>query len=220
MRKYIYKTKQIHRSLMGCIRNSSLSNVCSLQDLTLYNPERTITVKGPIEACCLAEVEVMKKVREAYENDIAAMNVSHTHMHTHTHIHTLGHFHMISNLQPYSLQQQTHLIPGLNLGALGLFPSSSNMPPPPPGNSTSGAPYGCFGVRTPALCLSWDRRQWKPPFWYIAFVLWKRLTPLLLPCFSFIWRCGLRKFWSGKKIFKKPLIHWKLTKIVFFFFFF
>uniref|UniRef100_A0A665UAF0 Insulin-like growth factor 2 mRNA-binding protein 1 n=1 Tax=Echeneis naucrates TaxID=173247 RepID=A0A665UAF0_ECHNA len=90
--------------------------ISPLQDLTLYNPERTITVKGSIEACCLAEVEIMKKVREAYENDIAAMN------------------------------QQTHLIPGLNLGALGLFPSSSNMPPPPPGNAVSGAPYGCFGV--------------------------------------------------------------------------
>ncbi|CAG5898866.1 unnamed protein product [Menidia menidia] len=48
--------------------------ISPLQDLTLYNPERTITVKGSIEACCLAEVEVMKKVREAYENDIAAMN--------------------------------------------------------------------------------------------------------------------------------------------------
>uniref|UniRef100_A0A8P4G6K7 RRM domain-containing protein n=1 Tax=Dicentrarchus labrax TaxID=13489 RepID=A0A8P4G6K7_DICLA len=90
--------------------------ISPLQDLTLYNPERTITVKGSIEACCLAEVEVMKKVREAYENDIAAMN------------------------------QQTHLIPGLNLGALGLFPSSSNMPPPPPGNASAGAPYGCFGI--------------------------------------------------------------------------
>ncbi|XP_078140874.1 insulin-like growth factor 2 mRNA-binding protein 1 isoform X4 [Centroberyx gerrardi] len=60
--------------------------ISPLQDLTLYNPERTITVKGPIEACCLAEVEIMKKVREAYDNDIAAMNVSlHTHTHTHTH---------------------------------------------------------------------------------------------------------------------------------------
>ncbi|XP_041633658.1 insulin-like growth factor 2 mRNA-binding protein 1 isoform X2 [Cheilinus undulatus] len=88
--------------------------ISPLQDLTLYNPERTITVKGSIEACCRAEIEVMKKVREAYENDIAAMN--------------------------------THLIPGLNLGALGLFPSSANMPPPPPGNATSGAPYGCFGT--------------------------------------------------------------------------
>lgn len=47
-----------------------------LQDLTLYNPERTITVKGSIEDCCRAEVEIMKKVREAYDNDIAAMNVS------------------------------------------------------------------------------------------------------------------------------------------------
>lgn len=55
-----------------------------------------------------------------------------------------------SNLQS-SPQQQTHLIPGLNLGALGLFPSSSNMPPPPPGNAVGGAPYGCFGVRIPAM---------------------------------------------------------------------
>lgn len=47
----------------------------SLQDLTLYNPERTITVKGSIEACARAEEEVMKKIREAYENDVAAMNV-------------------------------------------------------------------------------------------------------------------------------------------------
>ncbi|XP_010872963.1 insulin-like growth factor 2 mRNA-binding protein 1 isoform X4 [Esox lucius] len=90
--------------------------ISPLQDLTLYNPERTITVKGPIEACCLAETEIMKKVREAYDNDIAAMN------------------------------QQTHLIPGLNLGALGLFPPSGSMPPPPQGNSGSGAPYGSFGA--------------------------------------------------------------------------
>lgn len=48
----------------------------SLQDLTLYNPERTITVKGPIEACSRAEEEVMKKIRESYESDMAAMNVS------------------------------------------------------------------------------------------------------------------------------------------------
>ncbi|XP_056143990.1 insulin-like growth factor 2 mRNA-binding protein 1 [Lampris incognitus] len=90
--------------------------ISPLQDLTLYNPERTITVKGSIEECCLAEVEIMKKVREAYDNDIAAAN------------------------------QQTHLIPGLNLAALGLFPPSSSMPPPPPGNSTPGAPYGSFGA--------------------------------------------------------------------------
>uniref|UniRef100_A0A674PP14 Insulin-like growth factor 2 mRNA binding protein 1 n=1 Tax=Takifugu rubripes TaxID=31033 RepID=A0A674PP14_TAKRU len=48
--------------------------ISSLQDLSLYNQERTITVKGAVDGCCQAEVEVMKKVREAYENDIAAMN--------------------------------------------------------------------------------------------------------------------------------------------------
>lgn len=86
----------------------------------------------------------MKKVREAYENDIAAMNVS---LHTSRYVKSMLYF---SNLQ-FSAQQQTHLIPGLNLGALGLFPSTSNMPPPPPGNAGGGAPYGCFGVRTPAM---------------------------------------------------------------------
>ena len=61
----------------SCFHASSLLPLpLRLQDLTLYNPERTITVKGAIEACCLAEQEVMKKVREAYDNDIAAMNVS------------------------------------------------------------------------------------------------------------------------------------------------
>lgn len=50
--------------------------VCRLQDLTICNPERTITVKGSLEACCKAEVEIMKKLKEAYENDIAAINVS------------------------------------------------------------------------------------------------------------------------------------------------
>ncbi|XP_053767081.1 insulin-like growth factor 2 mRNA-binding protein 1 isoform X4 [Desmodus rotundus] len=54
--------------------------ISSLQDLTLYNPERTITVKGAIENCCRAEQEIMKKVREAYENDVAAMSVSAGHL--------------------------------------------------------------------------------------------------------------------------------------------
>lgn len=47
-----------------------------LQELTLYNPERTITVKGSVETCAKAEEEIMKKIRESYENDIASMNVS------------------------------------------------------------------------------------------------------------------------------------------------
>ncbi|XP_064421351.1 insulin-like growth factor 2 mRNA-binding protein 1 [Latimeria chalumnae] len=88
--------------------------ISPLQDLTLYNPERTITVKGSIEACCRAEEEITKKVREAYENDVAAMNL------------------------------QSHLIPGLNLGAIGLFPPSSSAVPPPPSNIAAATPYTSY----------------------------------------------------------------------------
>lgn len=73
----------------------------------------------------------------------------YTHTHTHTHLH--ARFWMASYVPPSFPQQQSHLMPGLNLSALGLFPSSSNMPPPPPGNATAAAPYGCFGVRISAL---------------------------------------------------------------------
>ncbi|XP_072226354.1 insulin-like growth factor 2 mRNA-binding protein 3 isoform X4 [Leuresthes tenuis] len=92
--------------------------ISPLQDLTLYNPERTITVKGAIEACSRAEEEVMKKIRESYESDMAAMNL------------------------------QSNLIPGLNLNALGLFPSgAAGMGPsmssiPPPGAHGACASYG------------------------------------------------------------------------------
>ncbi|XP_031990194.1 insulin-like growth factor 2 mRNA-binding protein 1 isoform X2 [Corvus hawaiiensis] len=88
--------------------------ISSLQDLTLYNPERTITVKGSPESCCRAEQEIMKKVREAYENDVAAMSL------------------------------QSHLIPGLNLAAVGLFPASSTAVPPPPSSVSGAAPYSSF----------------------------------------------------------------------------
>lgn len=50
--------------------------LASLQDLSIYNPERTITVKGTVEACANAEIEIMKKLREAFENDMLAVNVS------------------------------------------------------------------------------------------------------------------------------------------------
>ncbi|XP_041810826.1 insulin-like growth factor 2 mRNA-binding protein 3 isoform X1 [Chelmon rostratus] len=93
--------------------------ISPLQDLTLYNPERTITVKGSIEACARAEEEVMKKIRESYESDMAAMNL------------------------------QSNLIPGLNLNALGLFPSGApGMGPsmssvPPPGAHGGCSSFGC-----------------------------------------------------------------------------
>ncbi|XP_058474841.1 insulin-like growth factor 2 mRNA-binding protein 3 isoform X1 [Solea solea] len=92
--------------------------ISPLQDLTLYNPERTITLKGSVEACSRAQEEVMKKIAESYESDMAAMNL------------------------------QSNLIPGLNLNALGLFPSGapgmgpsmSSMPPP---GAHGGGSFGC-----------------------------------------------------------------------------
>ncbi|XP_020848878.1 insulin-like growth factor 2 mRNA-binding protein 3 isoform X1 [Phascolarctos cinereus] len=88
--------------------------ISPLQELTLYNPERTITVKGSIETCGKAEEEIMKKIRESYESDLSAMNVS-------------------SEI----LELQAHLLPGLNLNALGLFPASTTGIPSP---STLGVP--------------------------------------------------------------------------------
>ncbi|EDK97620.1 insulin-like growth factor 2 mRNA binding protein 2, isoform CRA_a, partial [Mus musculus] len=77
--------------------------ISSLQDLSIYNPERTITVRGTIEACANAEIEIMKKLREAFENDMLAVN------------------------------QQANLIPGLNLSALGIFSTGLSVLPPPAG---------------------------------------------------------------------------------------
>uniref|UniRef100_A0A673ICA0 Insulin-like growth factor 2 mRNA-binding protein 3 n=1 Tax=Sinocyclocheilus rhinocerous TaxID=307959 RepID=A0A673ICA0_9TELE len=103
--------------------------ISPLQDLTLYNPERTITVKGTLEACAKAEEEIMKKIRESYENDVAAMHL------------------------------QSNLIPGLNLNALGIFPgaASGGMSPsvlsgPPAGAQSFGVTQldkivSCLGVR-------------------------------------------------------------------------
>ncbi|KAM6899940.1 insulin-like growth factor 2 mRNA-binding protein 3 isoform 1-T1 [Xenentodon cancila] len=103
--------------------------ISPLQDLTLYNPERTITVKGSIDVCSKAEEEVMKKIRESYESDMAAMNL------------------------------QSNLIPGLNLNALGLFPSGAQgMGPsmssvPPPGALGGCSSFGCtpYGGEGPFL---------------------------------------------------------------------
>ncbi|RMC02264.1 hypothetical protein DUI87_21431 [Hirundo rustica rustica] len=91
--------------------------ISPLQDLTIYNPERTITVKGSTEACSSAEVEIMKKLREAYESDVVAVN------------------------------QQANLIPGLNLSALGIFSTGLSMLPSTPGarGAAAATPYHPFG---------------------------------------------------------------------------
>uniref|UniRef100_A0A8C2F8L6 Insulin-like growth factor 2 mRNA binding protein 2a n=1 Tax=Cyprinus carpio TaxID=7962 RepID=A0A8C2F8L6_CYPCA len=101
--------------------------ISSLQDLTIYNPERTIIVKGSIEACCRAEVEIMRKLREAYENDIAAIN------------------------------QQTNLIPGLSLSTLGIFSTGLSVLPPAAGPrgvpSVLPAAYNPFLVKDVIFCM-------------------------------------------------------------------
>ncbi|XP_027734073.1 insulin-like growth factor 2 mRNA-binding protein 2 isoform X1 [Empidonax traillii] len=94
--------------------------ISPLQDLTIYNPERTITVKGSMEACSNAEVEIMKKLREAYENDVVAVH------------------------------QQANLIPGLNLNALGIFSTGLSMLPSTPGTRGAAAatPYHPFAQQS------------------------------------------------------------------------
>ncbi|XP_059711084.1 insulin-like growth factor 2 mRNA-binding protein 2 isoform X2 [Haemorhous mexicanus] len=90
--------------------------ISPLQDLTIYNPERTITVKGSTEACSNAQVEIMKKLREAYESDVVAVS------------------------------QQANLIPGLNLSALGIFSTGLSMLPSTPGarGAAAATPYHPF----------------------------------------------------------------------------
>uniref|UniRef100_A0A672GKM3 Insulin-like growth factor 2 mRNA binding protein 3 n=1 Tax=Salarias fasciatus TaxID=181472 RepID=A0A672GKM3_SALFA len=92
--------------------------ISSLQELTVYQLERTITIKGSIDACSRAQEEVMKKIRESHDSDMAAMNL------------------------------QSNLIPGLNLNALGLFSGAPGMGPSMSSGPPPGAHGGCpsFGV--------------------------------------------------------------------------
>ncbi|KAL3044036.1 hypothetical protein OYC64_003797 [Pagothenia borchgrevinki] len=81
--------------------------ISALLDLTVYNLERTITINGTLKESNKALEELMTKIMESYESDMAAMNL------------------------------QSNLIPGLNLNALGLFPSGA----PGMGPSMSGMPH-------------------------------------------------------------------------------
>ncbi|XP_061861623.1 insulin-like growth factor 2 mRNA-binding protein 2 isoform X2 [Colius striatus] len=89
--------------------------ISPLQELTLYNPERTVTVRGSAEACASAQVEITRKLREAYESDVVAVN------------------------------QQANLMPGLNLSALGIFSAGMPTLPPTPGaRGAAASPYHPF----------------------------------------------------------------------------
>lgn len=148
-----------HNSLMGRLIGKEGRNlkkieeetgtkimISSLQDLTYYNLERIITIMGEFEAIFKAEVEITKKLREAYENDVAALN------------------------------QQANLIPGLNLNALGIFTSGLPVMPPagprcsaPPVASAGYNPFlshsshlsGLYGV-SPASAIPYQLSQQAP----------------------------------------------------------
>lgn len=88
--------------------------ISSLLELTYCNPERTIMVKGTLDDCCKAEKEIMKKLREAYENDVAAIH------------------------------QHAHLMPGMNLNALGIL-SGLPMVSPQAGPRGAAPPVSALG---------------------------------------------------------------------------
>ncbi|MGH0117670.1 UNVERIFIED_CONTAM: hypothetical protein FKN15_041862 [Acipenser sinensis] len=100
------KPISIHSTAEGC--SSACCMILEIMQKEADETKRTITVKGSIEACCKAEVEIMKKLREGYENDIAAIN------------------------------QQTNLIPGLNMNALGIFSTGLSVLPSASGPRGAG----------------------------------------------------------------------------------
>ncbi|XP_053513964.1 insulin-like growth factor 2 mRNA-binding protein 2 isoform X5 [Artibeus jamaicensis] len=108
--------------------------ISSLQDLSIYNPERTITVKGPVAACAHAETEIMKKLREAFENDMLAVH------------------------------QQANLIPGLNLSALGIFSTGLSVLPPPAGprGAPPAPPYHPFATHSGYFSSLYPPHQFSP----------------------------------------------------------
>ncbi|XP_050002513.1 insulin-like growth factor 2 mRNA-binding protein 2 isoform X5 [Alexandromys fortis] len=90
--------------------------ISSLQDLSIYNPERTITVKGTIDACANAEIEIMKKLREAFENDMLAVN---THSGYFSSLYPHHHFGPFPHHHSYPEQETVNLfIPTQAVGAI------------------------------------------------------------------------------------------------------
>lgn len=77
--------------------------ISPLHELTYCNPERTITIRGGLDALIKAQMQISGKLKDAYDNDVAARH------------------------------QQANLIPGLNLNALGIFSSGLPVLPPAAG---------------------------------------------------------------------------------------
>lgn len=89
-------------------------------------------------------------------------------------------------------QLQSHLIPGLNLAAVGLFPASSSAVPPPPSSVTGAAPYSSFMVGARSYyrghlglfmaSLKGSYSLWEPDAWEFAGREKGGLGMLLLHC--------------------------------------
>ncbi|GIY98713.1 insulin-like growth factor 2 mRNA-binding protein 1 [Caerostris extrusa] len=91
----------------------------SMQDVNTFNFERVITIKGKLENICKAEQMISSKLRQSYENDLAAMAPAAM---------------MFPGLHPMAMMSTVS-----NTGYPG---RGGPIPPPPPPPSYGGGMYG------------------------------------------------------------------------------
>ncbi|XP_035216127.1 insulin-like growth factor 2 mRNA-binding protein 3 isoform X4 [Stegodyphus dumicola] len=92
----------------------------SIHDVSSFNFERIITIKGKLENICKAEQMISSKLRQSYENDLAAMAPSAM---------------MFPGLHPMAMMS--------TIGNSGYPPGRGGPAPPPP------PPYGMYGTPPP-----------------------------------------------------------------------
>lgn len=90
-----------------------------MQDVNTFNFERIITIKGKLENICKAEQMISSKLRQSYENDLAAMAPAAM---------------MFPGLHPMAMMSTV-----ANSGYPG---RGGPVPPPPPPPSYGGGMYG------------------------------------------------------------------------------
>ncbi|XP_054713128.1 insulin-like growth factor 2 mRNA-binding protein 1 isoform X1 [Uloborus diversus] len=93
----------------------------SIHDVNSFNFERIITIKGKLENICKAEQMISSKLRQSYENDLAAMAPSAM---------------MFPGLHPMAMMS--------TIGNSGFPPGRGGPAPPPP-----PPPYGMYGNPPP-----------------------------------------------------------------------
>ncbi|KAG8184266.1 hypothetical protein JTE90_001084 [Oedothorax gibbosus] len=91
----------------------------SMQDVNTFNFERIITIKGKLENICKAEQMISSKLRQSYENDLAAMAPAAM---------------MFPGLHPMAMMSTV-----ANTGYPG---RGGPVPPPPPPPNYGGGMYG------------------------------------------------------------------------------